>query len=129
MKPFEYGLVVTIGSLSLLVTIIAIMENPNHADTQNYDPKYTHFVSRNVDVVISKSAKFDASRTCFEISDEIYVQRFSKQFVDSLRKAERVKDSWYDPYYWVGFQLQGTRFEILPQEAINYLGLYDFDEK
>jgi hypothetical protein len=129
MKPFEYGLIAAVGSLSLLVTTISIMEEPSHTETQGHDPKYTHLVSRNVDVVISKSAKFDASRTCFEVSDGIYVQRFSKHFVDSLRNAERTEDFVYDPSYGVGFQLQGIRFEISPQEAINYLNLYDFEEK
>ncbi len=129
MKPFEYKLIAAVGSLSLLVTIISITENPIHTETQGYDPKYAHLVSRNVDVVISKSAKFDASRTCFEVSDGTYEQRFSEQFVYSLKNAERTEDSAYDPSYGVGFQLQGARFEISPQEAINYLNLYSFREK
>lgn len=129
MRPFEYGLMAVIGSLSFFIVIVAVNENSNKINTQDYDHKYVHLISRNVDAVISKSTKFDPSRTCFEITDTDYQIHFSKQFADSLIKASRVDDSLYDPQYGVGFQLNGVSFEMSPQEAIGYLTKYDFKEE
>lgn len=134
-NKFELSIAGIIGFAMVTITL-SIWNDANLISDYNtnknaYDSKYSHLVTRDAYAIISKSVKFIQERTCFEIGNNRELENdYSKSFQETLHEASKATDDgMYDPDYFIGFQLQGSRFKISPSEAILYLDKYNFDEK